>query len=203
MKKLFSTFLIFFLLSNSTFALDYSKYNPSDINAIREATKDYQNEYKDKKGTKEAEIEFLKFRDFYYEAVDKQNQLINNFSYKAKNGSYQEQAQEYSKKYYKKGFIVHFDEGDFFLVQCERYIYENFAPYLNEEWQELLIFETRFDKRIISDGRYIIPKSELVEILKFYQSFYKKYPDFIDLDYVKNIIKFYQKQIKQYPNVFS
>ena len=33
--------------------------------------------------------------------------------------------------------------------------------------------------------------------------FYKKYPDFIDLDYVKNIIKFYQKQIKQYPNVFS
>ena len=203
MKKLFFIFIIFFLLSNSAFALDYSKYNLSDINAIREATKAYQNVFKDKKGTKEAETEFLKFRDFYYEAVYKQSQLINNFSYKAKNGSYQKQAQEYSKKYYKKGFIVHFDEGDFFLVQCERYIYENFAPYLNEEWQELLIFETRFDKRIISDGRYIIPKSELVEILKFYQSFYKKYPDFIDLDYVKNIIKFYQKQIKQYPNVFS
>ena len=203
MKKLFSVIISFFLVANCAFAVDYSKYNVSDINAIRKATKAYQNEFKNKKGTKEAEEEFLKFIEFYTRAVSKQSEMIYNFPYKAKDNSFQKQAQEYSKKYYNKGLMIHFDEGEFFVVQCNRYIWENFQSYLTFDWQELLKFQNYFDKRIISDGRYVISKTELIKILEFYQNFAKKYPNFIKKENIKNTIHFYQRQIKQYPNVFS
>ena len=203
MKKLFSVIISIFALCNCAFAVDYSKYNVSDINAIRKATKAYQNEFKNKKGTKEAEDEFLKFTEFYARAVSKQNEMIYDFPYKAKDNSFQKQAQEYSKKYYNKGLMIQFDEGEFFVVQCNRYIEENFQSYLTPDWQELLKFQNCFDKRIISDGRYVISKAELIKILEFYKNFAKKYPNFIKKENIKNTIQFYQRQIKQYPNVFS
>ena len=50
MKKLFSVIISIFALCNCAFEVDYSKYNVSDINAIRKATKAYQNEFKNKEG---------------------------------------------------------------------------------------------------------------------------------------------------------
>ena len=200
MKKLFSTFIIFFLLSNSTFALDYSKYNTSDINAIREATKEYQNEYKDKKGTKEAEIEFLKFRDFYYEAVEKQNIRIKlKEPVKPYRNSYYRQARKYTKDYADKGLRVDFN-GEFYIIGNHKYLYKNFCSYLNEDWCELLKFLAKQDtKRIFWDSAYVISKDELVKIINFYKNFDKKYPDFVLNDSIKSIIKDYERDLKHYP----
>ena len=200
MKKLFSTFLIFFLLSNSTFALDYSKYNLSDINAIREATKAYQNEFKDKKGTKEAETEFLKFRDFYYEAVEKQNIRIQlKEPVKLYRNSYYWQARKYTKDYADKGLRVDFN-GEFYITENNKYLYKNFCSYLNADWCELLKFLSKQDtKRIFWDSVYVISKDELVKIINFYKNFDKKYPNFVLNDSIKSIIKNYEKDLKRYP----
>lgn len=202
MKKALLVLILIFLTSTCVFAVDYSKYSLSDINSIRKATEAYQLEFKDKKGTKEAQTEYLRFLEFYYRAVDRQSELITNFPFNALEGSYQKQAQKYSKKYASKGLFVQFDEGNFFIVQNFEYLYKNFAPYLTKDWQDLLEFETYFNKRIISDGRYVIPKSEFLGLLNFYKEFFKKYPKFTDRDSIKNIIELYQKHLKSYPNAY-
>jgi hypothetical protein len=205
MKKILLILILLFFAQTMAFAVDYSKFNLSDINAINNATKTYQAEFHDKKGSKEAEQGYLEFCKFYNSAVNVQSKLKTEseqqFEYKAFEGSLQKQAQQYTKKYAGKGLAVQFDEGEFFIVDNHKYLYKNFAPYLPADWQTLLKFETRFDKRITSDARYIIPKSEVVSILKFYEKFDKKYPDFVDKNRIENLIKTYQEDLKHYPNL--
>ncbi len=198
--KKFLVLLLFLIISLPSIAVDYNKFDINNINSIQKATKEYQKEFDNKRGTTEAEQDYLNFLNFYYNAVNAQSKKIT-FEYKANNNSFEKQAQEYSKKYFSKGMIVHFDEGDFFLVDSNQYLYDKFSPYLTKDWKELLKFETRFDKRIISDGRYRIPKAEIKNFILFYENFIKKYPDFTEKNNIKQTIINYKKDLKHYPNI--
>lgn len=197
---MFSVLTIFFFLSSCCFALDYSKYNLSDINAIRKATKAYQEEFKDKKGTKEAESEFLKFRDFYYSAVNKQYTRIKlKEPMKLYRNSYYWQARKYTQDYDDKGLRVDFN-GEFYITSNNNYLYKNFCSYLTSDWCELLRFLAKQDKkRIFWDSTYVISKDELVKIMNFYKNFSKRYPNFILNNDIQSIIQNYEKDLQHYP----
>ncbi len=198
--KRFLWLLLFLIISLPSFAVDYNKFDINDINSIQKATKEYQKEFENKRGTKEAEQDYLNFLKFYNKAVNAQSKKIT-FEYQAYDNSFEKQAQEYSKKYFPKGMIVHFDEGEFFLVDCNQYLYDEFSPYLTKDWKEFLKFETRFDKRIISDGRYRISKAEIKNFIHFYENFIKKYPDFTEKNNIKQRIINYKENLKHYPNI--
>lgn len=89
----------------------------------------------------------------------------------------------------------------FFLVESNQYLYDEFSPYLTKDWKELLKFETRFDKRIVSDGRYRISKAEIKNFIHFYKNFIKKYPDFTEKNNIKQTIINYKEDLKHYPNI--
>ena len=159
MNKALLLIICLFFTFNAVFAIDFSKFDVNDLNALRKATKYYQKVYKNKRGTKEADEDYLKFSkfslDFYYAQypkIDLPFELIDN--------SVQKQIDAYSKKYYKYGLVAQFDEGEYMLVLSNRYVYENFAPYVSAPYAELLKFHAS-DVRTTYDARYIIPKSEL------------------------------------------
>ena len=202
MKKLFSVIISFFLVANCAFAVDYSKYNVSDINAIRKATKAYQNEFKNKKGTKEAEEEFLKFRDFYARAVMEQSEKIKiNEPEQLYKDSYYWQARKYTEKYSVYGLKVNFN-GEFYITTNMEYLYMKFSPYLAEDLQELLMYNAILDsKAMYWDGAYSISKEELLQIIEFYKNFNKKYPNSVHKQRVNEIIQSYEKDLKTFPYI--
>ena len=202
MKKLFSVIISIFVLCNCAFAVDYSKYNVSDINAIRKATKAYQNEFKNKKGTKEAEDEFLKFRDFYARAVMEQSEKIKiNEPEQLYKGSYYWQARKYTEKYSVYGLKVDFN-GEFYITGNIEYLNTQFGPYLAEDFQTLLKYQAILDtKPLYWDGAYSISKEELLQIIEFYKNFNKKYPNSVHKQRVNEIIQSYEKDLKTFPYI--
>ena len=198
MKRILAVLILLFALP--AFAVNYNEFDINDVNAIHKATRAYQQEFYNKRGSQEAVNDYLEFLVFYQKAVAYQSSQIT-FDYKSHNNSFEQQAQIYSNDFFYFLMIVQFDEGEFFLVKSNHYLYNEFASYLTEDWQELLKFETYFDKRIISDTKYIIPKYELKRIIAFYKNFNKKYPDFICKDSIKQKITVYQADLKHYPNV--
>ena len=199
MNKVLLLIICLFFTFNSALAIDFSKFDVNDLNALRKATKYYQKVYKNKRGTKEADEDYLKFSkfslDFYYAQypkIDLPYELIDN--------SVQKQIDAYSKKYYKYGLVAQFDEGEYMLVLSNRYVYENFAPYVSAPYAELLKFHSS-DVRTTYDARYIIPKSELENYIKFYQQFIKKYPQFSKENNMQEVIEDIKRDIEHYPNI--
>ena len=85
MKKLL--FFIAIILSvNWVQAVDYSQFDVNDINAANKAVKAYQEEFKDKRRTKEADEELEKFWDFYLQFENTQSDKIY-LPYTTVNGS--------------------------------------------------------------------------------------------------------------------
>lgn len=169
--------MICLLFSNLVYALDFDQFDVNDINAVKKAAKYYQKEYKNKRGTKEAEEDYLRFSEFLLKFENTQSKKIY-LPYDTSNNSIRKQIAAYSNQYYKYGLVAQFDEGEFMLVSSNHYIYENFAPYLSKPWKEILKFNSS-DKRNKYDGRYIVPKSYLKNQMKFYKNFIKKYPDLV------------------------
>ena len=200
MKK-FLIFIFFILISiSSSFAVDYSRFDLKDINSVNNAVKVYQEEYKDRKGTKEAEEEYNRFLEFYYNFINIQNtQLL--FDFKTYRKSYQKQAQKYAKEYYKYGLNVQFDEGEFFVTKSNKYLYSKFKSYLPKPLSDMIKFERYYDKRRISDARYVMPKSRLRHEIRYYNNFKNKYPQY-SADYdIDSIIKSLEEDLKSYPLV--
>lgn len=198
MKK-FIIILCLLFCSNVAFSLDYSNYNVEDINSVRKATKDFQKEYKNKKESLEAEANFNDFLDFYNKFEIVQSRKIY-LPYELKKNSITLQLKEYSKKYYKYGLVAQFDEGEYFLVKSNRYIYENFANYLPQPLQLCLEYENS-DERIISDGRYIISKEEICEKIVKYKNFIQKYPEYADKYNIYEKIEILEENLKHYPAI--
>lgn len=200
MKKILLTLILFFFTSMNALAVDYSKYKLSDINSISKATKAYQEEFKNKKHTKEAEKEYLRFWSFYVNAVEKQDELIKlETPNKLNKDSYYWQAQQYSQKYFEKGLRIDYN-GEFYVTTSNEYLYHNFCPYLGADWCELLKYRSELDKKILTwDFRYVITKKQVTEILNFYKGFLKKYPNYISVKDIKYIINSYENDLKHYP----
>ncbi|MBQ8668397.1 hypothetical protein IJ472_01360 [bacterium] len=197
--KRFILLLCLLLNSSMGFAINFDSYNLDDINSVRKITKDYKKEFKNKKGSIEAEKNFNRFIEIYTNFEDIQNKNIY-LPYKLSNNSISLQVERYSKKYYKYGLIVQFDEGEYLLAKSNKYIYENFAEYLSKPFQEYLEYN-KSDERIISDGRYIISREELNSRIKFYESFVKLYPKFAEEYKLNDKIKYLKEDLKHYPSV--
>jgi hypothetical protein len=200
MKK-FLIFIFFILISiNSSFAVDYSRFDLKDINSVNNAVKVYQEEYKDRKGTKEAEEEYNRFLEFYYNFINIQNtQLL--FDFKTYRKSYQKQAQKYAKEYYKYGLNVQFDEGEFFVTKSNKYLYLKFKSFLPEPLSNIIKFERYYDKRRISDARYVMSKARLRHEIKYYHNFKNKYPQYSVEYNIDSIIKSLEEDLEHYPNL--
>lgn len=184
---------------NVVYGLDFDQFDPNDINSLRAATKYYQQEYDKKRGTIEAEEDYLKFCEFLSSFENKQSTKIY-LPYETVNNSIQKQIDKYSKQYYKYGLVAQFDEGEFMLVPSRRYLYENFAPYLSKPYQKLLKFEAS-DVRRVYDCRYIVPKSYLLNQIKFYEGLIKKYPEFSKRRKIYDKVQYLEENIKHYPNI--
>ena len=199
MKKILFLFFAFFFSVNTVLAIDFDKFDVNDINAVRNATKYYQQEYKHKRGSKEAEEDYYKYSKFASKFEDVQRKMKNLQDYPI-NNSVKKQLKIYFKQYYQYGLIVQFDEGEFILVLSNQYLSKNFGPYLSKPYQELLKFHSS-DKRTTYDCRYIVPKSYLKKQIKFYKNFGKKYPEFYTEDELSQIIQSLEDDIKHYPNI--
>ena len=142
--------------------IDYERYKLEDLISLKKLTQNYQEDFKDLKGSKEAEDAFIEIMIYYEEFVDVQNEkIIIGRLYAYRDADFTRD--QYSL--YPFGLIMWIDDGGSFLVESNKFIYENFAPYLSKEWQELLKFEQFFDKIITIDARYIIPKSKVKKII--------------------------------------
>ena len=199
MNKVLLLIICLFFTFNSALAIDFSKFDVNDFDAARKATKYYQKVYKNKRCTNEADEDYLKFLKFFLEFEFTQSQKIY-LPYELIDNSVQKQIDAYSKKYYKYGLVAQFDEGEYMLVQSNRYVYENFAPYVSAPYAELLKFHAS-DVRTTYDARYIIPKSELENYIKFYQQFIKKYPQFSKENNMQEVIEDIKRDIEHYPNI--
>ena len=200
MKKIFLILSAIFISTTYTFAVDYSQFDVNDINAANKAVKAYHEEFKDKRRTKEADEELEKFWDFYLQFENAQSDKIY-LPYTTVNGSIAKQIKIYSKQYYKYGLIAQFDEGEFFIVPSRKYLYRNFRYYVTKEKQALMKFDTQFDERVVSDLRFIVPKSKIESYIKFYKKFYKKYPEYSKTHNIDEFIKYYEDKLINYPNI--
>ena len=199
MNKVLLLIICLFFTFNSALAIDFSKFDVNDLDAARKATKYYQKVYENKRGTKEADEDYLKFRDFFWQFHNVQSKKIY-LPYELIDNSVQKQIDAYSEKYYKYGLVAQFDEGEYMIVPSRRYIYENFAPYVSAPYAELLKFHSS-DVRTTYDARYIIPKSELENYIKFYQQFIKKYPQFSKENNMQEVIEDIKRDIEHYPDI--
>ena len=193
--------------------IDYSMFDINDINAANQAVACYQLKYDQKRGTKEADAEYAKFSDFYFNFENQQYQqsdvssmsvedVIGEQKYieeKLKNPRLKVAIKKLTDNYYPYGLIVQYDESAFMLVTSNKYLYENFSEYLSEPQREFLKFYIQFDERIIYDGHYIVPKSVLENNLKFYKDFKSKYPEFSKEHDIDKIIEYEIDAIKKYP----
>ena len=189
-------------MSQSAFAIDFSDRDFTNLNTVRWKVNSYKYDFEDKKGTKEAEDAFLEFLDFYSDFIDFQNKRFVLSDDPLDEYSYESQNKRLDDFYGYYGLKVKLGDCQifYFTYNC-KYIYENFAPYLTKDWQELLEFEQYGDKILFFDYRYLNSKDELKQILKFYENFYKKYPNFSQKDMIKAKIKHFRKDLKNYPNI--
>ena len=203
MKKFAVIISLFFLVNNFALAVDYSKYDRNDINSIVKATKAFQKEFDKKRGTKEAEEDFLRFENFYYSAVYAQRYTIYLPTPEKpyKNSTYW-QARKYTNDYAIYGLGVEYTGRRYKIKHNSEYIYLKFSPYLSEDWQELLMFYSiLYSKEVIRDGKYVISKQELIQISDFDKYFCKKYPTHRHCEDIEYFIESDQKRIDSYPNI--
>ena len=170
--------------------IDYSMFDINDINAANQAVACYQLKYDQKRGTKDADDEYNKFRDFYWD-FSRQHAYLSEGDFN-----------DYSDVYYKYGILIVPGEDHYDAIMSYRYIYENISPYLSHGFQEFIRFNIIFDKTIMRDLHFHIPKSELKKILEFYIDFQKKYPELDDKLYIQESIKFYENGLKTYPRAY-
>lgn len=199
MKKIFFIFVFILININPAQAINFDSFDLNDISAIKNATKQFQKEFKNIRGTDLIEDYFIEFKKYYYNFANIQNRKIK-LSQTFSNLSIKKQIQFYSKKYYKYGLSVQFDEGEFMLTPSNKYLYKNFSKYLSKPSSELLKYNSS-DKRIISDGRYIISKKELLKYIEFYENFEQKYPEYSKKNNIKEIINKYKEDLKYYPYI--
>jgi len=199
MKKIFFIFVFILININPAQAINFDSFDLNDISAIKNATKQFQKEFKNIRGTDLIEDYFIEFKKYYYNFANIQNKKIK-LSQTFSNLSIKKQIQFYSKKYYKYGLSVQFDEGEFMLTPSNKYLYKNFSKYLSKPSSELLKYNSS-DKRIISDGRYIISKKELLKYIEFYENFEQKYPEYSKKNNIKEIINKYKEDLKYYPYI--
>jgi len=150
MKKIFFIFVFILININPAQAINFDSFDLNDISAIKNATKQFQKEFKNIRGTDLIEDYFIEFKKYYYNFANIQNKKIK-LSQTFSNLSIKKQIQFYSKKYYKYGLSVQFDEGEFMLTPSNKYLYKNFSKYLSKPSSELLKYNSS-DKRIISKG---------------------------------------------------
>ena len=199
MKKIFFIFVFILININPAQAINFDSFDLNDISAIKNATKQFQKEFKNIRGTDLIEDYFIEFKKYYYNFANIQNKKIK-LSQTFSNLSIKKQIQFYSKKYYKYGLSVQFDEGEFMLTPSNKYLYKNFSKYLSKPSSELLKYNSS-DKRIISDGRYIISKKELLKYIEFYENFEQKYTEYSKKNNIKEIINKYKEDLKYYPYI--
>lgn len=192
-------FLVVFLLVQPAFAVDYSQYNPEDISSVLSAVRAYQEENSNLKATAHSEQEFLKFLDFYSKFISVQNskRVLETAS---EVESYLYQCQILNKKYNKYGLrVVMSDSLEFYFDENVAFLYASFAPYLSKDWKELLKFDRFRDNVWYFDGNIKISKRQVKQILDFYITFNKKYPDFVEADRIKEYIENFKSLLQSYP----
>lgn len=185
--------------ANAVYAINFDTYDLNNINSVHEATKQFKKEFKNVRSTDIVEEKFIEFVDYYYKFAETQNKKIY-LAHINSNLTIKEQQKIYSKMYYKYGLIVQMDEGEYMLVPSNKYLYKNFSKYLSKPSSELLKFKSS-DKRIISDGRYIISKLELQKYIDFYEKFENKYPEYSQKHNIKQIKNKYKKDLNHYPYI--
>ena len=187
----------------------YRHININNINAVNIAVAEFQEEYNDKKGTAEAEKGFLKFIDFYRTFLGEQSVIEQEAQDLIQERSllkYEEVEKlppiedTLRMKYEKYGININHDEGYFYVTRNFQYIYDNFAPYLTTEWQELFKFNAKYQCTIISDAHFTINKNDIKEIISFYKNFKIKYPDFCKKHLnIDKVIESFEKGLLNYP----
>lgn len=206
-------------------AVDYSKFDVNDINSANNAVKAYHEEYKNKKGSTEAEKGYADFRKFYVDFIMAQSPKIEKegdvalyqpetivgskikfgtLNYRPFNGYRWVQpldvADRMTKKYSKYGLTVLFNENFFYASINEDYLYKNFAQFLSKEDKIIMKFDKKhFNKTWISDGHYAVKKEEIEAVLKFYKKFQKKYPEYSKEHLINETIQEYEKGLRHYP----
>lgn len=171
-------------------------YKIEDITSFRALTKQFQVDFDKKRGTKEAEDAYYEIMKYYYDFLYKQSENIN-LNLLFYNGR-DEKFLKYQNSLYFLGLMLWYDEGSCYFANSNRYIYENFAPYLSIEMQELLKFKIFYDSCVASHAKYILSKSELRNIIQFYKNFSKKYPEFSKEYGIYEVIKDYEDDLKHY-----
>ena len=188
----------------------YRRIDINDINAVNVAVKEYQEKYRNKKGTVEAEKGFLEFMPFYYAFLGEQSSMITDEANKIIDGQIELPQDENGQppiiedylreKYEQYGIKINHDEGYFFATRSHQYLWNNFAPYLSTEWQELIKFNVKYQGTIISDAHFTIEKDDIKEIISFYENFKTKYPEFSKKHLnIERVIDTFKKGLKNYP----
>lgn len=188
----------------------YKNIDISDINAVNIAVEGYQEEYRNKKSTSEAESGFLEFLPFYYAFISGQSSMITEEANKIIDGQIEMPQDENGQspiiedylreKYEQYGINVNHDEGYFYATGSYQYLWDNFASYLSVEWQELIKFNIKYQGTIISDAHFTIEKDDIKEIISFYENFKTKYPEFCKKHLnIESLIDSFKKGLKNYP----
>jgi len=225
MKKVLLIITAILIFSTTAYAVDYSQFDVNDINAANKAVRAYHEEFKDKKGSKEAENGYAEFRKFYFNFFQAQSPKIEKegeallyqpetsngskikfgrLNYRPLNGYRWVQpldiADGMTKKYSKYGLTVLFNENFFYTSANDDYLYRNFAPYLSKEDKILMKFyKKHFNKTWISDGHYAVKKEEIKAVIKFYKNFQRKYPEYSKEHNIESTIQEYEKGLRHYP----
>ena len=187
-----------YLPTFSSSYVDNKIYKTQNLTSFRVLTKQFQTDFDKKRNSKEAEDAYLDIMDYYYDFLTKQNENINvNKIFIGVNDDFK----KYQYSFYPFGLLIQFDDGGFSFQISHKYIYEYFAPYLSNEWQELLEYEIYLDKQIKFDGRYIISKSEIQQIKEFYENFKIKYPEFSKKFNIDDLIELFEIRLRNYPFV--
>ena len=190
----------------------YDDIDLSDLNSINTIVAKYKEEYKNLKGTKDAEAGYLIFLKYYYNFLaihsDKVTKEVTNIIDNRcvpKNDSEIEMCNkpmdDYIKKCQSYGFNLSHDEAYFYPVVYNKYLYDNFNPYLPKEWQEYLKFSLIYDQVIISDAHFMIDIEDIKSIIKFCEEFLLKYPDFCNQHFeLEKVVDTYKRGLTTYPS---
>ena len=189
-------------------SIDYSMFDVNDINAANQAVACYQMKYDKKRGTKEAEKDYLEFVRYGFDFANSHfNDMEKEYSIIVNKGTFNISSvkiiEELLDRYfYKYGLKAVYGELEFYPEVSDLYVYENIAPYLSKEWSVYLESETNFEHHISTfHGYFRITKCELEEILEYYKEFNKELPEFSKERGIPNSIKYYEKALKTYPKV--
>jgi len=190
----------------------YDNVDLNNLNSINTIVAKYKEEYKNLKGTKDAEAGYLIFLKYYYNFLaihsDKVTKEVTNIIDNRcvpKNDSEIEMCNkpmdDYIKKCQSYGFNLSHDEAYFYPVVYNKYLYDNFNPYLPKEWQEYLKFSLIYDQVIISDAHFMIDIEDIKSIIKFCEEFLLKYPDFCNQHFeLEKVVDTYKRGLTTYPS---